>query len=483
MKKLEGVESEKKQNKKIEREIPYFITIVTLLVTSGLGPYTVFQKIKDIHLLPAIRAESVKILNRIDLLGIDPLTALSQTKGRKSSNALFEFLNGYVSSIQSGGNVANYLKSKMASAFEKFVNSQKQSVERISAVMNAYMTMQVVILAVFILIASTSSNQVPGLFGSGNDSNLQYFILILSPVVSAIFMKLVQNMNYANVNELEIKKILRFAIPSILAIVILVYTNLLSGVITNSYLIGGGLVVASLWPALKFSRIYALNRDAEKATPLILRDITEARKAGIGPEKCIIHACKRKDFRLFNPIANSISSKLEWGIPLRNIFESLQNEIKNFQVLISFRILFEVIFSGGGNVNTLDSLADTSEKIYNSEKAKQEELMPFVYIGFILIGMTGFTTLLVTDSFTQIQQQNLDLAKGNNQNPNTESLIGLFSISLLVQSWLAGPFIGKLTTGSYSGGFRYSIILVIITLVDIALVQFHILNISSLFKT
>ncbi len=72
--------TKKKQNKKIDRELPYFITIMSLLASSGLGPYTMLQKIKEINLLPIIQGEIIKILKRIDLLGIDPLTALDQAK-------------------------------------------------------------------------------------------------------------------------------------------------------------------------------------------------------------------------------------------------------------------------------------------------------------------------------------------------------------------------------------------------------------------
>ena len=139
----------KKQGKKIQRELPYFITIVTLLAESGLGPYNICQKIKDIVDLPVIRLEAIKILKRIDMLGTDPLTALTQAKDRPSSKALGEFLSGYVSAIQSGGNVVSYLKSKMTSAYEMLQNEEKQSTEKLSGLVHAYLTMQVVMLAVF----------------------------------------------------------------------------------------------------------------------------------------------------------------------------------------------------------------------------------------------------------------------------------------------------------------------------------------------
>ncbi len=486
LKKLEQNDYEKKQGKKIERELPYFITIVSLLAASGLGPYTILQKIKDVKLLPVIRFESVKILKRIDMLGVDPLVALSQAKDKPSSRSLGEFLGGYVSAIQSGGNVINYLKSKMSSSFERLENTEKQSVEKISGIVHAWLTMQIVILAVFILVSAIGSNPIGGTSSGGTTGNSDppYLLLIFSPVMSVVFLKIVQKMNYSNITEIQVKKILQYGLPSVTISIVLILSNVLSNMHINAYIIGISLIAASIWPALKFKKMYAISLDAEDATPQILRDITEARKAGMGPEKCIIHACKRKDFKLFNSIANAISNKLEWGIPLDNIFNTLQNEIKNFQVLISFRILFEIITSGGGNVNTLDSLADTSEKIHDIEKNKREMLKPYVLVGFMLIAVTGFTTLLTIDSFVSInEEKNLVHTATNSQQPPQSNLMDFVSVAIVIQAWLAGLFIGKVTKGAYSGGFMFSIVLTIVTMADIAIIQLHIVNIGSIIKS
>jgi flagellar protein FlaJ len=487
LKKLERAEQDKKQAKKIERELPYFITIVTLLATSGMGPYSIFQKIKDLNLLPTIRHESIKIIKRIDMLGLDPLTVLSQAKEKSSSRALGDFLAGYVSAIQSGGNVINYLKSKMSSSFEMLESKEKGSIEKISGLVHAYLTMQIVILAVFILVAAVGSNPLSVTMGAGTTDNFTppYPILIFPPIMSLVFIKVAQRFNYSNISELQVKKILRFGLPSILIPTILIFSNVLSNFHVNSYIVGIGLVAASLWPTLHFRKVYTKNLDAETATPQILRDITEARKAGLGPEKCIIRACKRKDYRTFNTTANAISNKLEWGIPMNHIFDSLYSEIKNFQVLVSFRILFEIITSGGGNVNTLDSLADTSEKIYNIEKNKREMLKPYIMVGFMLITITGFTTLLTIDSFASISQQSrlAHQQLSNEHIEQTKSFFELISIAVIVQAWLAGLFIGKITQGAFSGGFQFSAVLVIITMIAISIIQLHLINIGSILKT
>jgi len=301
--------------------------------------------------------------------------------------------------------------------------------------------------------------------------------------MSVLFLKIVQHMVRANVPEIPIKKLIQIGCPSILIVTILILTNIVSSLHIDAYLLGMALIVSSILPALQFNKIYQLNIAAENATPQILRDITEARKAGIGPEKCIIRACKRKDFKLFNAIANSISNKLEWGVALNNIYDALQKEIKNFQVLITFKILFEIISSGGGNVASLDSLSDTSEKMYNIEKNKRESLKVYVMVGIMLITVTGFTTLLTIDSFTVInEKQNLDKTQ-TSDTTKSDLFLERVSLALVAQAWLSGLFIGKITKGAYSGGYIYSIMLIIITMASIALIQLHVVNFNSMFKS
>jgi len=147
--------------------------------------------------------------------------------------------------------------------------------------------------------------------------------------------------------------------------------------------------------------------------------------------------------------------------------------------LISFNILFELISAGGGNSETLDSLTETSERLHVIQKEKRELLTPYLFVGFILMGTTGFTTLLVIDSFADIEQQSRDLSEIEEE--IATGTLGLYPLIVLIQSWTAGLFLGRVIKGAFSGGFLYSIILVIMTLVGITLVQFSIIDVNSLF--
>jgi len=475
LKQLNKSQKNKKFNKKIDSELPYFITLVTILASSGFGPYTIFKKMMEVDLLPHIKMESKKIIKRIDILGMDPLMVMNQVKEKGASKSFSEFLSGYVSAIQGGGDVVSYLKNKMNSAFESYENTQKESIEKVRALIEGYMTIQIVVLAVYIIVTATNTTE-----SNSNEFEAFYLIILLPPIVSAVFLYIGGQLNKSKVSELDWKKIVMFGMPGIIIAIVLSVYQVISDY--NAYAIAAGLIIASIWPAVKFQKIYLFSLDSEAASPQILRDIAEARKAGLGPEKCVIHATKREDYGSFNKVSNSIANKLEWGVSLKNIFESLEKEIKNFQILINFRILFEIISSGGGNVQTLQSLAGTAEKIHSIEKMKLEMLKPYIMIGFMIIGMTGFVTLLVIDSITSISliSETDELRKAEVE-LESKKKFELLSISVLAQSWLAGLFLGKITTGSYSGGFKLSIFLVVITTTAIVLIQQSIFNITTMF--
>jgi len=478
IKKHEMQDKQKKAGKKIDSELPFFITIVTLLATSGFGPYSIFKKIKDLDLLPNVRIESIKILKKIDILGKDPLTVMAETKA-SGSPGFGEFLSGWVSTIQSGGDVVNYLKTKMDTAFEIYESQQKELANRVQTLVETYMTMQIVVLAVYIIITATSTGGVGSAPGP-DDFDPIYVVVIMPPTVSLLFLYMAHRLNKSKIKELDWKKILMFGIPGILIASALNLLNVLPDY--NLYIFGCGLIASAIWPALNFRKIYAFSLDAEAATSLIMRDVAEARKAGLGPEKCVIRSAKRKDFGLFNRVANGIANKLEWGMTLDDIFKFIKKEITDFQILINFKVLFEIISAGGGNVNTLDTLANISEKMRTIEKTKREMLQPYVMVGFMLIAITGFTTLLVIDSLTSLGAQlETDEAKRTALESAANTKFELLGLAILIQSWISGLFLGKITTGSYSGGFMYSIFLVIITIVAILIIQLKIFSVSAIF--
>jgi flagellar protein FlaJ len=340
--------------------------------------------------------------------------------------------------------------------------------------------MQIVVLAIYIIITATSTDGV-GTTPSPDDSDPLLMVIIMPPVVTILFLLIAFKITAPKIRELDWKKILMFGMPGILGAVAIIILDVLPDY--NLYILAGGLIASAMWPAINFKKKYRFALDAESATAMIMRDVAEARKAGLGPEKCVVLTTKRKDYGLFNSVANGIANKLQWGMSLDDIFEFIKREVTNFQILINFKVLFEIISAGGGNVKTLQSLSHVAEKMQTIEKTKREMLQPYVMVGFILIGITGFTTLLVIESLTSLGAQlETDETKSAALALIAESRFELLGIAILVQSWIAGLFLGKLTTGSVSGGFMYSIFLVVVAIIAIALIQSKLFNVASIYS-
>jgi len=481
--------SSKQDAAKIDKELPYFIALITLMAASGTSPFISLKKIARFDLLPIMSKEAKSMIRQVEILGNDPLTVMNKNADKTSSKSYQDFLAGYVSTVQTGGSVVHYLKSKMYSILDLQGAIAKQLVAKLAALVDAYMIIQVVVLTMYIMYVAMSST--PSLARSlipdiSSMTRLFYVFLFIPPLMSGMLMFISQKMissTYIGTEKI-LKKGLLFAIvlvPPMFIIPSVIPVDL--GFFGLPYLMGLALLAASIIPFLEYQKIEKINSSAERATPSILRDIAEARKTGLSPERCIAHAFKRKGYDVFSSVLDRVVNNLGWGIPLRAVISNIRKQVSSWFVLINFQTLIEVIDSGGGHVEALDKLAESSERMYNVEKEKKSMLRPYVMIAFLITGISAFTTLLVIDSFTGMAEQVNATEKGQ---PGTSSSItkgmrDLFAASIVFQAYLVGLFIGKITSGTLAAGFKHSILLVITVLVSIIIVEFAPIDLNMLF--
>jgi len=88
---------------------------------------------------------------------------------------------------------------------------------------------------------------------------------------------------------------------------------------------------------------------------------------------------------------------------------------------------------------------------------------------------------MVIDSLSSVNiQSEIDEQRLQDIIEKRDKTIKTFSMSVLIQAWLAGLFLGKITTGSYSGGFQYAAILSIIAMAGIIIIQSQVFDIPGL---
>ena len=151
----------------------------------------------------------------------------------------------------------------------------------------------------------------------------------------------------------------------------------------------------------------------EQGVSNFLRDLTEVRKTGLSPEKCIESLSKR-DYGTFTKELRKISSEISWGIPIKKVMMDFLHRTRSWMVQIVMFLLVETIDVGGGTIAMIESLARFNNLTQEVEKEKKMSVRPYVmmpYLASILlvattIMMMSFTTGLTVPGVNSAPQDN-----------------------------------------------------------------------------
>jgi flagellar protein FlaJ len=464
----------------INRELPFVALFFTMLAASGVTIYESWKKLCHIELMPTFQKEAKEIVREVEVLGYDPLTVMHKRAEDTKSKGYREFLLGYISSVRSGGNVVNYLRSKLRSIFEIQSAASIRSVERLSTLVEAYAVMLIVTLCsyiLFIIFSTTSVFEPMKLSGTPGLSPETTCILIffVTPLLSIIFM-LIANAERKG-NMIGVKQPYYAAIPPMVIVAVIIASivfvpalQFLGSAETFTLVITICLLAVSIPPSIAYMRIAKINNDAENAMPSFLRDVTEARKIGLSPEKSLIHATKRSGYGKFSDTLSLIRSQMEWGVSLRKIFGNIKQRLQTWPVLVNFFILVETIKIGGGSSSALEILTEYSEKQKDVEANKKSLLRPYAILAFIWSVLIALTTTMVAMTVYAVTQLSLP---GTTAVPFVmlEQQLSLFSSGIILQCWLSGFFVGKVNEGSFAAGFKYSAMLVVTAYISLIISQ------------
>lgn len=471
----------KENTSELNRELPFAALLFTLLSASGVTIYDSWKKLCNVNLLPNFQKEAKEIVRQVEVLGYDPLTVMYKRAHKTKSKSYREFLLGYVSSVRSGGSVVSYLKSKLRSIFEVQSASAIRSIERLGTLVEAYAVMLIVTLCsyiLFIVFATTSVFEPMKMSGTPGVSTEIVCVLIffVTPIISIIFMIIAhteRKSNLVNVNQPYYATIIPLIAVSafIAALYFMPQLAFLTSPEIFPLVTTLCLLTISLPPTIVYMRISKVNNDAENSMPNFLRDVTEARKIGLSPEKSIIHATKRSGYGKFSETLSLIRSQMEWGVSLRKVFVNIKRKIQTWHVLVNFLILVETIKIGGGSAAALEILTDYSEKQKDVETNKKSLLRPYVILAFIWSVLIALTTTMVAMAVYALTNISLPGATASVPLGVMQLQVNLFSIGIILQCWLSGFFVGKVNEGTFAAGFKYSVMLVITAYISLLLSQ------------
>ena len=461
----------------LQIEIPYASMYISVMVSGGLSPFESFLRMRKMNLLPNMQDEVSRIETIVMSTGADPVSAMEQAGKKVNLKDYNELLLGYASSVRTGGDTLHYLFNQTHSMFRGLTTKVKAKGESAAMLMEAYTIIGILgVLGLFLVFVVGMSLPTAG--ASISPEQFFFFSFIVMPFISVIFLFAgdAAQFNYPISNWkpyyvflgtipfalfLASQTVLPFfddkftiiqALPELVKWFRVILncsegTEAAIGVTFTLIFVSIPACVADYLTAGRDSKIL-------DGITQFLRDLVEVRKSGLSPERSI-EALSRRDYKVFSRHLRNISTKINWGYPLRQIYDEFAANVKNWIALVNIYLLIDTIEVGGGSERSLESLAEFSESTKQLEAEKKAALMPLVIVPYIGAALLTATTVMFLGFFT-----------GSNIGVSVPAVMLYKTLltPLAIHSFTLGLVTGKITSGRVSAGFKHSILLSLVSL-------------------
>lgn len=450
----------------LEREMPFASAYITVMASGGISPYTSIKRLSHVDLMPGMRTEAREIMRDVEIFGIDPLSALQHASETHPLDIYRDFISGYASTVITGGDITHFLEQKTHDIFKARSMRIKAAAERLGMLLESFIIVVVLMSLCFYILFS-----VDAIYSTGISmySTMLMYTFVFAPMLSIVFIYLAHDMQPKSpLNDWRPYKVAA-ASTAVAVLIFFLLTGFLGGFPSLVDLPTGvavSLVVMCTPPAIVHSKISRRRTEIEKGIANFLRDLTEIRKTGMAPEKCIENLSKR-NYGAFRKELEKISSQLSWGIPLRKVFEGFMKRTKSWLSQLVIFLLVEAIDVGGGTIGMIESLTRFNNMTQEVEKEKRMNSRPYIIIPYFAAVMLMATTLMTL----MFVGKTVSLAtEGMGTRIDLASISTTFTLSVIVHVFMIGLVAGKIGEESIAAGFKHAALLVVIALVASAII-------------
>jgi flagellar protein FlaJ len=458
------------RSSKLEREMPFAATYVAVMASGGIPPYTSFKRLGEAELLPSMSQEARSLIRDVEIFGVDPLTAMQKSAKANPLDIYREFVGGYASTVIIGGDITSFLENKAAELFKTRAARVRSAAERLGMLLETFIIVMVLMSLCFYILFSVESIYSTGM---SMYSGIILYTYVFTPLLSFVFIYLAHGMQ-PKTPITDWRPYKAFGICSAVAVAVLALLTNFFGIAPVPFLapiaslidlptaVSIALVISSAPPAVVQMRLSAEKASTENGATLFLQDLTETRKTGLAPEKCIETLSKR-EYGSFSKHLQKITAELSWGIPLRKVFMDFVHRTKSWTTQIVMFLLVETVDVGGGTIAMIESLAKFSTTTQQVEKEKKMAVKPYIMMPYFAALMLVATTVMML-TFTTKTVGMVGGGSSANQ-PDVGSLLIIFSTSVIIHSYLIGLVGGKISEESVAAGFKHSALLTVIAIV------------------
>jgi flagellar protein FlaJ len=450
--------------------MPFAAAYISVMASGGIAPYTSFKRLAQVELMPAMKVEAREIIKDVEIFGVDPLTAIQNAAKKNPLDIFKDFLSGYSSTVIIGGDIGHFLERKAEDIFKARALRVQAAAERLGMLLETFIIVNVMMSLCFYIMFSVENIGVGG--GSGSTSMIILYTYVLSPMLSMMFVYLAHSMQ-PKTPVVEMRPYKVFAVCMVIGIMLFLFLFIFGhfGVLSQMPVaLSIALFVGTAPAAVVHGRLSSKRTSTEQGINSFLRDLTEVRKTGLSPEKCI-ESLSHREYGIFSKELRKISSEISWGIPLKKVMMDFIGRTKSWTSQIVMFLLVETVDVGGGTIEMMESLARFNNLTQEVEKQKKSETRPYIMMPYFAAILLVATTTMMLGFTTGT------LGLAGTTPPPAESMNwvrSIFTTSCIFHSYLIGIVAGKISEESIAAGFKHAAILVIISIIAAELVPMFI---------
>jgi len=460
----------------MEREMPFAATYISVMASGGIAPYSSFKRLSNIDMLPSTKIEAGEITKDVEIFGIDPLSAIEKAAKRNPLEVFKDFLSGYASTVIIGGDVGHFLERKAEDIFKVRALRVRAAAERLAMLLETFIIVMVMMSLCFYIMFSVESVYS---IGMSMGSTMLMYTYVITPLLSVVFIYLAHSMQPKTpISEMRPYKVFG-ACSAVAAVLFLLLTDFmgyvkvplfsqLHSIVDLPMATAIGLFVATAPAAMVHNKLSSKKASTEKGINNFLRDLTEVRKTGLSPERCIESLADR-DYGEFSKELRKISSEISWGLPVRRVIMDFLKRTRSWMTQIVMFLLVETIDVGGGTIAMIEALARFNNMTQEVDKEKKMAVRPYVMMPyFASIMLVATTIMMITFTGTTAGLTGAKTTK------NLGEVVITFTTASIFHSYLIGLVAGKISEESISSGFKHAAILVVIAILASKLVPMFI---------
>jgi flagellar protein FlaJ len=178
-----------KLRRELEDELPFTTGYMAILTSAGVSPEKIFSSLSNLSVPLTVSTEAKDIVRDVNLFGLDIISALDNASSRTSSERFREMLEGLISTIHSGSDLAAYLRGKSREYMKlKRINLKKFS-DSLSMLSEFYVALLITAPLLFVIMLAVMAMLGGGTLGPlGPDILLQMLTYLGIPLGSIVFL-------------------------------------------------------------------------------------------------------------------------------------------------------------------------------------------------------------------------------------------------------------------------------------------------------